>query len=111
MFWLLLIDQDANHAERLALSLRQHGLAVSIANSVSEAARKLQQRIPVYELVLVAASGMPDQWLEALCILVQASRQLCLSLGPFFLFAARQKCNPHLQLRIERLGARYACER
>jgi CheY-like chemotaxis protein len=111
MYRALLVDQDANHAERLALCLRQHGLTVSIADSVPEAARRLRQRIPTCDLVLVAASGMQDQWPEALCVLVRASRQLCMSLGPLFLFASRQKCYPRLRLRIERLGARYACER
>ena len=110
MYRVLLIDQDAIHAERLATRLRQHGLAVLIAASIPEALRRLQQRIPSCELVLIAASGMPDQWLGILRALVQASRQSCLCLGPFFLFAASLKCNPHIRLRIERLGARYVHE-
>lgn len=111
MYRALLVDQDMNHAERLASRLRQHGLVVSIADNVPAAELRLRQRIPTCDLVLVAASGTPDQWLDTLRILVQASRQPCLSFGPLFLLAAHQKCNPHLRLRIERLGARYACER
>ena len=40
MYRLLLIDQDATHAERLATRLRQRGLEVLIAESIDEAARK-----------------------------------------------------------------------
>jgi ActR/RegA family two-component response regulator len=111
MYRALLIDQDTNHAERLAFRLRQRGLVVTIAESVSKAARHLEQRIPIYELVLVVAAGAPDQWLDALRSLVHASRQFGMFLGPLFLLISRSRCNPHLRLRIEHLGARYACER
>jgi CheY-like chemotaxis protein len=107
---VLLVDQDSDHAERLAARLRLHGLIVLIAPSVSEAIRRLQQRIPPCELVLVAASGTPDGWFGILRALIQASRQSCMCLGPLFLFASSVKCNPHVRLRIERLGARYVHE-
>jgi ActR/RegA family two-component response regulator len=110
MYRVLLVDQDANHAERLASRLRQHGLAVSIAEGIPEARRCLQRRIPPFELVLVVASEMPDRWLGVLRALVQASRQSCMCLGPLFLFVTPTKCNPHMRLRIEHLGARYVHE-
>lgn len=110
MHRVLLVDQDSDHAERLAGHLRQHGLSVLIAESIPEAIYRLQQRIPSCELVLIATSGMPDPWLGALRSLVHASRQSCMCLGPLFLFISSVKCNPHVQLRIERLGARYVHE-
>jgi ActR/RegA family two-component response regulator len=109
MYRVLLVDQDTNHAERLALCLRQRGLAVSIADSIPESARLLRQRIPVCDLVLVAVAEMSDRWLDTLLSLIEASRQLHFSLGPLFLLASRQNCNPHFRLRIERLGVRYVC--
>jgi ActR/RegA family two-component response regulator len=107
MYRLLLIDQDSMHAERLATCLREHGLGVLIAESIEEAARRLQQRLPSFELVVVVTSGMTEQWLVALRRLVEASRQYSMCRGPLFLFASRRKCSPNLRLRIERLGARY----
>jgi CheY-like chemotaxis protein len=111
MYRLLLIDQDAIHAERLATCLRERGLAVMIAESVEESVRQLQQRLPSYELVVVVASGMPEQWLAILRRLVGACRQCSMCQGPLFLVASSRKCPPHLRLRIEHLGARYVRER
>jgi len=108
MYRVLLIDQDPDHAERLASRLRQHGLTDVIAASIPEAARRLQHRIPVCDLVLVAAAEISDQWLDTLRTLIDSSRQSLLSLGPLFLFTTRQECSPRLRLRIEHLGARYA---
>lgn len=107
---VLLVGQDSDYTERLAARLRQHGLIVLIAESIPEAIRQLQQRIPFCELVVVAASGMPDRWLGILRALVQASQQSSMCIGPLFLFVASLKYNPHTRLRIERLGARYAHE-
>ena len=111
MYRLLLIDHNASHAEHLAARLRQSGLAVMITERIEEAARSLNQRIPPYELVVVIASGLPDEWVEILRKLVRASRQRCTGPHPFFLFVSRLKCNPHMRLRIERLGVRYVRER
>lgn len=107
MYRLLLIDQDAIHAGRLATCLRERGLAVVIAQSIEEAARRLQQRVPSCELVVVVASEMLEQWPGILRKLVRACRQLAMCQGPLFLFVARRKCSPHFTLRIERLGVRY----
>jgi hypothetical protein len=111
MFRLLLIDHNPSHAERLAARLRQSGLAVTITERIEEASRSLNQRIPTYELVVVIASGLPDEWVGILRKLVRASRLRCTGPRPFFLFASRLKCNSRTRLRIERLGARYVRER
>lgn len=111
MYRLLLIDQDAIHAERLASYLRERGLVVLITESTEEAALRLQQRVPSYELVVVVALEMSEQWLGILRKLMQACRQFSVCHGPLFLFASRRKCAPYLRLRIERLGARYVRER
>ena len=76
MYRLLLIDQDAIHAERLAKVLRQRGLTVVIAEGFEEAARRLRQRVPTDELVVVVESGVSEEWPEMLRKLVHASRQL-----------------------------------
>jgi CheY-like chemotaxis protein len=107
MHRVLLVDQDAVHAERLASRLRQHGLVVLIPKSIPEATRRLKQRLPSCELVLVAALGIPDYWLAVLHSLVQASQQSCMCPGPLFLFVSNVKCTPHVRLRVEHLGARY----
>jgi response regulator RpfG family c-di-GMP phosphodiesterase len=107
MYRLLLIDQDATHTERLATCLRQRGLAVLIAESIDEAAWKLQQRVPSCELVVVVASEMSELWPGILRKLTRACRPSSMCQGPLFLFVARRKCSPNLRLRIERLGARY----
>jgi CheY-like chemotaxis protein len=110
MYRLLLIDQDSIHAERLAICLRERGLAVVIAESIEESARRLQQRLPPYELVILVASCIPEQWLAILRRLVAACREQSLCQGPLFLFASRRNCSPHLRLQIERLGVRYVRE-
>jgi len=107
MYRLLLIDQDATHAERLATCLRQRGLAVLIAESIEAAALRLQQRVPSYELVVVVALEPSEQWPGIIRKLVRACRQLSVCQGPLFLFVSRRKCSPDFRLRIERLGARY----
>jgi DNA-binding response OmpR family regulator len=109
MYRLLLIDQDATHAERLAICLRERGIEVMIAESIEEAAQRLQQRLPPYELVVVVASRTPE--LAILRRLVGACRQYSMCRGPLFLVASRRKGSPYLRLRIERIGARYVCER
>lgn len=103
---VLLVDQDANHAEHLAMRLRQHGLAVVIVLSIAAAVQQLEQRIPAFEVVILAAEA-PDRGIRALATLIASSRQSLFTSGPSFLFASRQRCSPQVRLRIERLGARH----
>lgn len=108
---VLLVDQDSGHAGRLAALLGQRGLAVEVESSSLEAVGRLRERIPSFELVLVAASGMLEPWIGILRALVRASRQSCMCVSPLFLFIARTNCSPHTRLQIEHLGARYVRER
>jgi len=111
MYRLLLIDQNPIHAERLTSYLRCRGLAVTTAASIEEAAGELQRRTLFYALVVVVASGLPEHWLTVLRRLKRACRRSLLFHRPLFLFVSNRKCNPHLRLRIERMGARYVRER
>lgn len=107
MYRVLLIDENANHAERLVARLRERGLAVQVVG-LQQAARFLKQRIPVFDIVIFAVESTPECWLASLRSFVEASRQLSLAFGPLFLFASRQMCSSFARLRIERLGVRYA---
>jgi len=107
MYRVLLIDEDSNHATRLAHRLRECGLVVTMARSAAEAAGQLEQPLPVYDVAVVVAAAASEQSVSILRLFVQASIQLSLGRGPLFLFASRQKCSPQLRLRIEHLGARY----
>lgn len=111
MYRLLLIDQDEIHAERLATFLRRRRLVVTTTASIDEAVSGLRRRIPFYELVVVVASRSPEQWLAILRRLKRACRLSYFFHRPLFLFVSKRKCNPHMRLRIERLGARYVRER
>lgn len=110
MYRVLLIDEDPNHAERLALRLRERGLVVLVTSGIPEAARQLSQRIPVFEIVIMAVEGPSERWLGLLRSLIEAARQSCITAAPLFLLASRRKHLPHIRLRIEHLGARYAHE-
>ena len=107
MYRLLLIDQNPIHAKRLTAYLCRRGLAVTTTASVEEAASELQRRTLSYALVVVIASGLPEQWLAVLQRLKRACRRSLLFHRALFLFVSNRKCNPHLRLRIERMGARY----
>ena len=111
MYRLLLIDQNEIHAERLAMFLRRRGLVVTTTASIEEAERGLHRRIPSYELVVMIAAGSPEPWLTILRRLKKACTPSYLFHRPLFLFVSKHKCNPHMRLRIERLGARYVRER
>ena len=111
MYRLILIDQDEFHAERLAMFLRRRGLVVTTTASIEQAASGLERRMLSYELVVVIASGPPEPWLAILRKLKRACTPSYLFHRPLFLFVSSRKCNPHVRLRIERLGARYVRER
>jgi len=108
---LLLIDQNPNHAERLALYLRRRGLVVTITASIEEGEKGLRRRIPLFDLVVLVVSGLPEQGLAVLRKLRMACSKSYFFRRPLFLFVSTQRCNPRLRLRIERLGARYVRER
>lgn len=105
---VLLIDENANHAERLAQRLRQRGLAVHIVSSIPEGSQILKQRISLFDIVLMAIETKPENWIDSLRLLVESSLQLNHSTRPLFLFASQQMCIPRTRLRIEDIGACYA---
>jgi len=111
MYQLLLIDQNPIHAKHLTAYLRRRGLAVTTTASIEEASGELQRRTLSYALVVVIAPELPEQWLAVLRRLKRACRRTLLFHRPLFLFISNRKCNPHLRLRIERMGARYVRER
>jgi ActR/RegA family two-component response regulator len=107
MYRLLLIDGNAVRAERLATCFRRRRLLVTIAASLEDAMCSLRRKLPAYEIVVLVAPGKAEQGLAILRKLKHACRQTWLFHRPLFLFVSGQKCNPHLRLRIERMGARY----
>jgi CheY-like chemotaxis protein len=111
MYRLLLIDPNTTDAERLAAYLRRRGLAVTTKASIEEAVSELWRRTLSYQLVVVIAPGLPEHWLAVLRRLKWSCRRSYLFHSPLFLFVSNRKCNPHLRLRIERMGARYVRER
>jgi DNA-binding response OmpR family regulator len=111
MYRLLLMDDDEIHAERLAVAIRERGLSVIIADSSEEAERRLRQRLPSFELLVIVALGTPEQSLAILGRVLKACRPYSMCQGPLILFVSRRKWSSHLRLRIERLGARYVRER
>jgi len=104
---ILLIDQNPIRAKRLTAYLCRRSLSVTTTASIEEAAGELHRRTLSYALVVVIASGLPEHWLAVLRRLKRACRRSRLFHRPLFLFVANRKCNPHVRLRIERMGARY----
>jgi ActR/RegA family two-component response regulator len=107
---VLLIDDDAVHAERIGILLVQRGLAVTPAADVGEAIKKLRAGARVWEVVILVIGDLSRPWLTILRTLQDAARQAAFTEGPLFLCVSKRKLGTDFQLRIERMGARYACE-
>lgn len=106
----LLVDCDAVHREALAERLRHEGLSVEITRSVQQAGMKLRRQSQPYAFVIVDVTDARQPWMSAIRQLVEASRQSNFSHTPLFLCISRVKREPQFELKIERLGARYASE-
>jgi len=107
---VLLIDDDGAHAERLGTILAQRGLAVIRAADAAGAVKTLQTNPHICEIVILVVAEVSRPWLTILCDLQEAARQQAFLEGPLFLCLSKRELGAEFQLRIERMGARYACE-
>ena len=110
MTTVLLIDDNADHAEHLGLPLAQRGLSVVRAADFGDAIGKLRNRALIYDLVILIMADRSRPWLTFLRNLQQAGRQEAFFEVPLFLCVSRLHLGPEFQLQIERTGARYAFE-
>jgi ActR/RegA family two-component response regulator len=106
----LLIDDDAAHAERVGIMLAQRGLVVTRVADIGEAIKWLQVRARAWEIVVLVFGDRSRPWLAVLRELQEAGRQAGFLEVPQFLCVSRLHLGVEVQLQIERMGARYACE-
>jgi hypothetical protein len=107
---VLLIDRDAAHAAGLAERLRREHLLVEITENIQHAGMELRRQPQSYKLVVVDVTDVRQPWISIVRQLMESSRQSTFSSMPLFLCFSRVKREPHFELAIERLGARYVCE-
>jgi ActR/RegA family two-component response regulator len=107
---VLLIDADAAHGERVGIMLAQRGLAVTRVAEISEAIDRLKARARAWEIVVLVVGDLSRPWTTLLHNLQEAAWQSAMPEVPLFLCVAMQDFGTDFQLRIERMGARYACE-
>jgi DNA-binding response OmpR family regulator len=107
---VLLIDDDAAHAERVGIMLAQRGLAVTRVADIGEAIKSLQARARAWEIVVLVIGDQYRPWFSVLNNLQEAAWHGALPEVPLFLCVSKRELGAEFQLRIERMGARYACE-
>lgn len=107
---LLLIDGDGDHANQMGTILTQRGIAVTRAADIREATKKLQARARGWEIVVLVIDDLSRPWSTVLNSLQEAAWAGAMPEVPLFLCVSRRDLGNDFQLRIERMGARYACE-
>jgi DNA-binding response OmpR family regulator len=107
---LLLIDHDNAHAEQFGIILTQRGFAVTRVAEISEAIKRLQAGAHAWEIAVLVIGDHSRPWFTVLHHLQEAAWQGAMPEVPFFLCVSKQDLGVDFQLRIERMGARYACE-
>jgi CheY-like chemotaxis protein len=107
---LLLVDDDAAHAEKIGIMLAERGLAVTRVADISEAIKRLQIRARVWEIVVLVFGDHSRPWFRILQSLQEAAWHGALPEVPLFLCVSKRDLGIDVELRIERMGARYAYE-
>ena len=107
---VLLIDDDHDHAEELTRGLAERRLTVIHAADSEAAVATLRNRTTLCDLVILSMAHRSGAWLTTLRDLQHAGRQAEFLEVPQFLCVSRFHLGADLQLQIERMGARYACE-
>jgi len=110
MLKILLIDEDGEHAEQFGHELARRRLDVIRAIDCGEALARLRNREHICDIVILSMTGRSRPWLEVLRDLQQAGHQAGLHEVPLFLCVSKLRLEIDFQLKIERMGARYACE-
>ena len=108
--YVLLIDSDADHSERLAHCLESAGIVTETVVQLSSAAQRLRQNGKQYDVVVVDISNPTKDWSRIVHDLQEVAYQSDRQLGPLFLCISRLRRSPELQLALERKGARVAFE-
>lgn len=104
---ILLIDRSDRSAAMLGTALRQRGFDVRIEDQQWKAVRALRQPVPLWDFVIVVASGSSEGDLAWLRDLIAASQQFHQSGVPEFLFASCTRCTPSIRVGIAKLGVGY----
>jgi CheY-like chemotaxis protein len=107
---ILLVDDDAAHAERVSSMLAQRGLGVTRVAEIDEAIKRLQVRARAWEIVVLVVGDHSRPWFSVLHNLQEAAWQGALLEVPLFLCVSKRDLGTDFELRIERMGARYAYE-
>ena len=107
---VLLIDENADHAQQLGLVLAQRGLTVVRAADIEESIRNLRKPGLIYDLVILIMADRSRPWLKVLHKFQQACLQAAFLETPLFLCVAKLQFGPEFQLQIEQRGARYVFE-
>jgi ActR/RegA family two-component response regulator len=107
---LLLIDDDSDHAGRLGIILAHRGFAVTRVAEIGEAIKRLQAGAHAWEIVMLVIGDLSRPWVTVLHNLQEAAWHGVMHEVPFFLCVSKRDLGTDFQLRIERIGVRYACE-
>lgn len=107
---LLLVDDDSDHAERLGIILTQRGFAVTRVAEIGEAIKRLQAGAYTWEIAVLVIGDHSRPWFTVLHKLQEAAWHGAMPEVPLFLCVSKQDLGTDFQLRIERMGAHYACE-
>lgn len=110
MISALLIDNDAEHAERMRDSLVQRGLAVSHVFDFGQAIEMLREKPRKCEIVMLVIADIARPWATVLSRLQDASLQGEINGLPLFLCVSKCDFGVDFELQIERMGARYVHE-
>lgn len=107
---VLLIDDDDAHAERVGATLAQRRLTVTRVAEIGEGIKRLQSQAHAWDIVVLVIGDRSRPWFTILHSLQEVAWHGALPEVPFFLCASERDLGLDFELRIERMGARYACE-
>ncbi len=107
---VLLIDDNADHAEQAGIILARRGLAVTRVTNIADAIDRLQAGARTWEIVMLVVDDLARPWTTLLNSLQEAAWQRAMPEVPLFLCVSKRDLGADFQLRIERMGAHYACE-
>lgn len=108
---VLLVDTDQRHAECVRGVLGFHGIEVDTYQDPEQAVARLRRSGNDYDVVILNVSNTSSPWVSILARLHAALHESGASPAPLLLCTSTTKQSPEFELLIERMGARYACER
>jgi hypothetical protein len=111
MVQVLLIDNNKPHVEAVRARLRRHRVEVEVCADPAAVTGRLRRTGSRYEVVILNVSDHRQPWLRLLSKFREASLQAGNYPAPLFLCVSTGEQPVDFELRIERMGARYVCER